>query len=237
MSDVSCQYLICCTQVISDLSVSQASLRTWKEWTAHASSCADRQTKAGFSSSFAELPHQIVPGSGSIDSWSHGAINVHQISPTPKPCPYSPINCGDLSSAVVPSPSPSATGGDLEFCGISPPVCVVPRRIECTGSGGGMVLGERPGAVDENLRCSNSLDNLRQMIANQCRERSRSRSRGVESRGSSPADTTSLSVDSAISHPPPQPLKILPWQSPMWVQQPPVLLHAARESVHFAALC
>ena len=208
---------------------------------AYASSCADRQTKANFSISFVEMPHHIVPGNGSIEPRSHGAINIHEISPTPTPCPYSPINFGDLSSAVVPSPSPSATDGDFDFRGTSPPAGyrteVVPHRIECTGCGGGQVLDEKPCEVDENLRCSNSLDNLRQIIANQCRERSRSRSSGVESRGSSPADTTSLSVDSVISHPPPQPLRILPWQSPMWVQQPTVLLHAARESAHFAALC
>lgn len=226
----------------------QASVCTWKEWTAAAlssSKLSRQQTPTNDPSLFVEVPPQSVPERGIIEPWNHQTIKVYQISPTHLPCPYSPINFGDetpkqlgkdngfSTSSVSPSSSTGPPDNILDFHASSSSTLHKTERAE---RGIGRSFGDRP-EIDGHLQCSNSLDNLRQMVAtNQSREKSRSRSRG-EGHSASPGDATSISIDSAISHPPPQPMRILPWQSPLWVQQPAAQRQAACESVHFAALC
>lgn len=225
----------------------QASVCTWKEWTAAAlsSKLSRQQTPTNETISFVEVPPQSMPERGIIEPWNHQTIKIHQISPTRLPCPYSPINFGDdtpklmgkyngfSASSASPSSSPGAPDNILDFHASSASTLQKPELAEC---GTGQNFGDRT-EIDGQLQYSNSLDNLRQMVAtNQSKEKSRSRSRG-EGHSTSPGDATSISIDSAISHPPPLPMRILPWQSPLWVQQPAALRQAARESVHFAALC
>lgn len=144
----------------------------------------------------------------SIETQYRQTIQINHISPTKLPCPYSPVNFGESVSASR-SPSPAS---DQMFDYRESPL-PVPLMKEGKGD-----------------RVCGTLDNLRHMVSIQSKDRSRSRGRS-RSAEASPSDTCT-SVDSTISHPPPQPYKLVPWQNPVW-KLPPTQV----ETVHFACLC